>query len=426
MRKNKKNILIILVLLLSIILLGSLIPSIRERAAWHFDKWQIRAEYFFNPPSEVVFVPQSTSDTPPQATKIHTAALTSTPADQANMATPTMTPTQLPSRVLLEGFTYATQHGFWNFCAPANLYMNLSYWGWEGDIVEMGKELKPYEKDKNVMAYEMADYVNAQTPYKATLRHGGTPEILKTLVANGFPALVEIGTFRIRDIDGNYSWMGHYNVVSGYDDEKQVFIVQDSYFEPGVNYEIPYETIIKEWRSFNFVFIVIYTPEKEELLNPLLGEYLDDNSANAIALSIANEEIEDLTGVDQFFAWFNKGTSLIRIFDYFGAADAYDQAFFQYAEIDKKNRPWRMMWYQTGPYFAYYYTNRYLDVIELATNTIDTASQPYLEESFYWRAQAHIALGNLDQALADLRKSLEYHPGFPPSVEALRQLGYEE
>jgi len=83
-----------------------------------------------------------------------------------------------------------------------------------------------------------------------------------------------------------------------------------------------------------------------------------------------------------------------------------------------------MMWYQTGPYFAYYYSGRYGDVINLATMTIDAASEPFLEESFYWRAQANLALGMTQAAVDDLNKSLEYHPGFPPSVELLKQMGY--
>ena len=83
-----------------------------------------------------------------------------------------------------------------------------------------------------------------------------------------------------------------------------------------------------------------------------------------------------------------------------------------------------MMWYQTGPYFAYYYSGRYQDVIDLTSLTIEKAAEPYLEENFYWRAMAYVAIGNTSQAVEDLNKSLEYHPDFAPSVQLLRQLGY--
>jgi tetratricopeptide (TPR) repeat protein len=80
------------------------------------------------------------------------------------------------------------------------------------------------------------------------------------------------------------------------------------------------------------------------------------------------------------------------------------------------------MWYQTGPYWAYYYMGRYQDVINLATKALDAMSQPVLEESYYWRALARLALGDNKGAIKDLRSSLEYHPGFEPSITQLQEL----
>jgi hypothetical protein len=83
------------------------------------------------------------------------------------------------------------------------------------------------------------------------------------------------------------------------------------------------------------------------------------------------------------------------------------------------------MWYQTGPYFAYYYTGRYLDVVNLATQTLDASSEPILEESFYWRARALAALGDSEAAIKDLQQCLVVHEGFTPCEEELRKLGVE-
>jgi hypothetical protein len=82
-----------------------------------------------------------------------------------------------------------------------------------------------------------------------------------------------------------------------------------------------------------------------------------------------------------------------------------------------------MVWYQTGPYYAYFYSARYADVINLATTTLDAMSEPVLEESYYWRAQAELAQGNQTAAVADLNKSLEVHAGFGPSLALMSQLG---
>ena len=125
----------------------------------------------------------------------------------------------------------------------------------------------------------------------------------------------------------------------------------------------------------------------------LLGPYRDENAAEQIAMKTAEKEKDSLTGIDQYFAWFNRGSSQVHLQDFSGAAASYDQAFKLYELLPKDTRPWRMLWYQTGPYFAYYYAGRYQDVIDLASLTIKTASNPYLEESFYWRGMSELVVG---------------------------------
>jgi tetratricopeptide (TPR) repeat protein len=84
------------------------------------------------------------------------------------------------------------------------------------------------------------------------------------------------------------------------------------------------------------------------------------------------------------------------------------------------------MWYQTGPYFAYFYSGRYQDVVNLANTTLnETISEPTLEESLYWRGLAREALGDINGAVEDLRASLRLHPGFTPALEQLRRLGVD-
>jgi len=126
---------------------------------------------------------------------------------------------------------------------------------------------------------------------------------------------------------------------------------------------------------------------------------------------------------DQFFAWFNAGTSLVGLQNYSAAATAFDTAFGIYPDIEAKYRPYRILWYETGPYTAYYYTERYQDVITLANQTLGLLAEPVLEESYYWRAVSYYALGDTTRAETDLRTSLIYHPGFAPSKSMLEKLG---
>jgi len=66
---------------------------------------------------------------------------------------------------------------------------------------------------------------------------------------------------------------------------------------------------------------------------------------------------------------------------------------------------------------------RYQDVINLATQTIDSVEKPYIEESFYWRGRARGATGDVDGDIADQRTAVKYHAGFQPALDELSRLG---
>jgi tetratricopeptide (TPR) repeat protein len=114
------------------------------------------------------------------------------------------------------------------------------------------------------------------------------------------------------------------------------------------------------------------------------------------------------------------------LLQYNEAGIAYDRAFELYAQLggDETQRPYRILWYQTGPYWAYFYTGRYQDTVNLANTTLyDTISEPTLEESLYWRGQAYLALGQTSDAIADFRETVRLNPNFGPGLDMLAQLG---
>jgi tetratricopeptide (TPR) repeat protein len=189
-----------------------------------------------------------------------------------------------------------------------------------------------------------------------------------------------------------------------------------------------YKIYLEGWRSFNYLFMVVYPVQRETELMNLLGPWADETWAEQHALELAGHEIQSMRGNDLFFAWFNKGTSHVALQQYAEAALAFDQAFSVYSTLDQTThrRPFRMLWYQTGPYFAYYYTGRYQDVINLADTTLnDTVAQPTLEESLLWRGRAYYALGNTPAAVADFRAALAVHVDWIPAVQALADLGLQ-
>jgi hypothetical protein len=404
------------------------LPPVQERLEWRVDAMRARIKYAISPPEEVVFVPEEGNGSlPPPAVTVmvpttdplptKSPALETEPLDNTPTPTlqPTVTPTPIPEAVQLSGVRHEYQS--WNNCGPATLSMVLSFWGWDGDQRPIAAQIRPNSRDKNVMPYEMVDFVQGETEYEVLVRVGGEIDLLKELVAAGIPVMVEKG------IDGQDGWLGHYVVISGFDDTRQTFTLQDSLRGP--NLPVSYDLFESQWRSFNYTYLLIYSPDKKSDVMDLLGIHADETANSQYAAQKASDEIYTLTGRDQYFAWFNRGTNLMRLQDFSSAASAYDQAFALYPSIPASERPWRMLWYQTGPYFAYFYTGRYYDVINLTTTTLDAMSEPVLEESYYWRALAREALGDLDGAIRDLRSSLEYHPGFEPGLEQLRRLGVE-
>ncbi len=449
LNKIPRSIRIVLIIVGLIVLAGIVynIPFVNDKLAWRVDEFRGQMIAIFRPPSAAVFVPgglktpqagMRTGTLPPpqvQVTSItHTPEVTATPLGPTS--TPTITPTPLPASVTLPGVKYIDQTGGYNLCGPSNLAMALKFWKWPGTRDDILWAIKPgsndagvefYKRgksDKNVMPYEMVDFVNDQTKLHAISRYGGNLDLLKRFIAAGYPMLIEKGEFQ-RDVNGIVSWMGHYQFITGYNDTTQTFLVQDTYID-GPNFKVSYEKLGTEWRAFNYIFMVVYPVDHEEQVNQLLGNWQDEKWANQNALDIANAEIKTLSGLDLYFAWFNKGTSLNQLLQYQDASSAFDETFVLYPNLplEKNQLPYRMMWYQTGPYRAYFYSGRYQDVINLANVTLSTVQDgPTLEESLYWRGMAEEASGDSPSAVADFQRANHLNPMMTVVIQKLESLG---
>ena len=232
--------------------------------------------------------------------------------------------------------------------------------------------------------------------------------------------------------------MGHFSFITGYDDTQKVFVWQDSYpnacdddaenvrKRKGKDVLISYDDLASAWRGFDYLFIVVYPPDREMEVMNTLGPWADWNWAAGHALEMATQETTTQTGNDLFFAWYNLGTSHVALQQYGDAAPAFDQAYLLYAGLsdDDSKRPYRIAWYQTGPFFAYFYTGRYQDVINLADNNFLTLSPPKtLEESYYWRALAEYALGQFDGAYNDMRLAVYYNKNMQVTLVKMQEWG---
>lgn len=439
------------------------LPPVNTRLANRVDDIRTQIKYLFSPPQNALFHPaqqsvfatqqaaidaivSATMEAHASAQKVASATPRAAATSVGPTAVPTATSVPLPPSVNLPGVGHVDQHGVyswytnqnggWNLCAPSNLTMALRFWGWKGSRDDVIRVVKPGENnpsedfvtrgkaDKNVMPYELVDFVNQHTEFRALQRYGGDIQLVRKLVAGGFPVVPEKGIYE-QDTTLRTSWMGHYQFVNGYDDATQTFLVQDSYMK-GPNYHLSYTDFQQQWQSFDRIFFVVYPADRESELMDLLGPYSDAQWSAQHALDMANQDVESAAGTSLFFAWFDVGTSDVALQRYVDAANAYDQAFQIYATLpaDYSARPWRMMWYQTGPYWAYYYSGRYQDVINLANYTLDkTSGQPTLEESLYWRGMAEYTLGSTAQAVTDVRRSVYYNKNFQAGLAKLQEWG---
>jgi hypothetical protein len=298
----------------------------------------------------------------------------------------------------------------WNNCGPATITMGLSYFGWAEDQVYAASFLKPDEEDKNVTPTEMVQFVNEQSGIRALTRMGGTLDLIRAFITNGFPVIVSIGY-----APEGEDWLGHYRAIVGYDDNQQQFYAYDSYLgtgENGAGIIVPYRELDTAWQQFNRRFIVLYEPQNEGRIADILGERGDLMRAAEMALETAQSEAR--TDSQNGFAWFNIGTALLALERFDEAATAYDRA----RQLDL---PWRMMWYQFGPYEAYFNVGRYSDVIALVNANLNNGGA-YVEETYFWQGRVFAVQGRLQEARTSFNRALQANPLYAEAQQALAAL----
>ncbi len=223
------------------------VPPVHAKLGWRVDNLRLTILDTIHPPQKVTFQPSGQSiPTPTSApTFTPTSTPTSVPTDQPTF-TPTITSTPPPASVVLPHIVFVDQMNRYNLCGPANLAMALGYWGWKGEpgsllairdqiaaVVKPGVNdpslnfIDQGNTDVNVMPYEMVDYVNNNTSLKALYRLGGDADLLKRLIAAGFPPITEKGVYEPLLPDYSVQWGGHYSFTTGYDDAAQQFVWQE-------------------------------------------------------------------------------------------------------------------------------------------------------------------------------------------------------
>ena len=387
------------------------IPAINQRLSWRLDIARTYLRGMIHPVEAIPTPVAQISPTAPQLSSTPTATLppeptaTPIPADIPTQ-TPLPSPTALPEKIELPVLGWEQQD--WNNCGPAALSMYLHYYGWQGDQFSISNELKPTREDRNVNVEELARYARNYAGWLNTqYRVGGSLELLKQFVAAEIPVLIESSFFFAGAYWPNDDlWAAHYLLVTGYDEARGLFTVQDTYHGP--DQKMTFAQVDEYWQPFNRLYMLIYLPDEEATVQALLGKAWDETINRQQALEMAQAEID--ANPENAYAWFNLGTNLLYFERYEESANAYDQA-------RTYGLPQRMLRYQFGPFFAYFYTDREDDLLTMTKYALQRT--PNSEEALLWHGWALYRQSNINGAVADFYAALEANPNYLDAQYAL-------
>ena len=399
---------------LTILVLAYFVPPINERLSWRVDVAITYIHSRLQPAGAMptpdlasidllTFTPQPTPSPLPSLA----ASLTAATALTAAFPTPTQAPTSIPAQTVLNPPTWEKQAP--NNCGATTLSMLLHFYVWKGDQHTISDLVKPIQADRNVNVEELVYFVHTKVGWlNIEYRVGGDTNVLKRFLAAGLPMMIEESS-RVEQQFARYDddyWDGHYLLITGYDDARQVFITQDSFLGP--DRTVAYANLEKNWQVFNHVYIMVFRPDQQQTVQNLLGPDWDASANRQRALDQAQAE----TQVDPKnpFNWFNLGSNLVYFERYTEAAQAYDSA-------RKLTLPQRMLRYQFGPFIAYFRTNRIQDLLSLTQYALKITDNS--EEAWLWQGWAQYRLGNKQDAIDDFNKALKFHPGYQDALYAL-------
>lgn len=386
------------------IFIGYQSPAVKMRVNWRMD---VAATYLRSIINPARFAPTSLPQ--PQLSLNRITPLATTPVLHPTQTLNTA-PEPLPARKLLEVPKYEKE--VYNNCGAATLTMLLRMYGWEGDQNDIGSIVKPNVDDKNVNIDELVYYVRNYAGWlNSDFRVAGDIALLKRLLANGFPVIIESGmhldqSYRVNDD----RWGGHYLLVTGYDDDAGIFITQDSWYS--ANRLLTYGELDENWEAFNRAYLLVFLPEQSEQVEKLVGEDWDEQTNRVNALNQALDETE--ADPEDVFAWFNVGTNLLYFERYAEAAQAYDTSI-------RLGIPQRMLRHQFGPFIAYFKTARNDDLKALAEYALKIT--PTSEENRLWYGWALFREGDRSAAIDEFNKALHINPNYTDARYALNYVG---
>ncbi len=168
-----------------------------------------------------------------------------------------------------------------NNCGPASIAEILNYFGTRRSQAEVAAVLRPDLPTYGMSLYGVPFYAES-VGMRAAGGIAGTDELIKAFVANGLPVIV---ADQVSLTDATR----HFRPIDGYDDQEGWFIGSDPYLGP--NHKIAYADFDDLWRISTNRWVVIYPPDKQDLVDAILARYWSREKAVQAGLERANQRM---------------------------------------------------------------------------------------------------------------------------------------
>lgn len=272
--------------------------------------------------------------------------------------------TARPASVNLKGVGHDDQA--LNNCGPVTASVVLGYHGTQVTQAQAAAALKDGPNDVEVSTQEVAAYLERQG-LRTVIRYGGTPDLLRNLLAAELPVVVQQ---RLKGGDDT----AHFRTVYGF--SAQGFTSSDSLL--GAQHTLNEDTFVNLWDYYNGEYLLAYPASREADVRAILGKDWDEK-ANWNRLR-SDMQARTGKGGATAFDWWGLGQANLALGQPQEAARAFDQAV-------KIGVPLQYHWYRQGALLAWNRTGQGERTREIARRILD--QQPGIKEIEAVLAQAN-------------------------------------
>jgi len=199
-----------------------------------------------------------------------------------------------------------------NNCGPVTAMSVLSHFGIRVTQTAAANALKDDASDPQVSSLELYDYLT-RFGLSGVIRYGGTPELIRELVAAGFPVVVQQ---RLQSSSNT----AHFRTVYGY--TSGTFLTSDPLL--GADLRLNVSTFADLWHYYNGEYLIMYRPSQEAEIRAILGD--DFSIAGNWQRILRVEQQNVIASPNDPYAWWGLGKAQLRLGNAPSAARSFDKA----------------------------------------------------------------------------------------------------